>query len=497
MKKKVPNYKKNVEIYFILYLAALMLLIPDLKEHNDTAKESNTMVDEELFRIYPEKNILLARLYIDSNGVNYISIDSTNIIFYSGNVQQIDFDFQIQNKELNQTLVLNDSTNYTNFFKFYENKDLNLAYFYWKPPILDRRNYVYNVKVSASALLKVPAPKSNDFELKKLKASTYFDLVVNYYDPTTGLPSIAVNQDTVRIASIDSNFLYAFRSNTQDLFVNFEKDQVTGLAGENWQNTAFIFGLDLARDLGKKPDIKIINSPSNNNGTVSIQKIQGNNIILQGKMPQFGTSKVKIKLNRKYDNSTIEDEFSLRPIEIKDPEFVNIVYPFRTYSIKPNFPELLDHTCTSRLRTNDGQVIQNSSGGNLLSFSVDNSFVGKTLVFERYIDNKIYGKVYQIQVKDYPPPQIAQLQLVATNKLKILANTFGIVNNRENSIKNIEIIGNAKYNELVGQTITNPSNLVFTQVYEIVPINHQEEFSFKIRVQDQRGVWSEFVEFPQ
>ena len=496
MKKQVPNYKKNVEIYFILYLAALMLLIPDLKEQDKEKKEPNTTVNEDLFRIYPEKNILLARLFIDSNGVNYISLDSTNLIFYSGNVQDINFDFQIQNKLLNQSLVLNNNASYTNFFKFYENKDLNLAYFYWKPPILDKRNYVYNVKVTAKAIVKAPIPKSNEFELKKLNATTYFDLVVNYFDPTTGLPLIAANQDTVRIASIDSNLFYGMNRSTQDIFINFEKDRVSSIAGDNWQNTAFIFGIDLSKDMGKKPEIKIINSPSNNNGTVSIQKIQGNSIILQGKMPNFGSSKVKIKLNRKFDNSSVEDEFSLSPIEIKDPDFVSIIYPFRTYTVKPNFPNLLDHSFSCRIRTNDGQVIQNSLGQANFSFSIDNNYIGKNLIFERFIDNKIYGKVYQIQVTDYPPPQIAQLQLVATNKLKILANIFGIVNNRENSIKDIDIIGNAKYSELVGQTSTNPVNLVFTQVYEIVPIRSNEKFSFKIRVQDQRGIWSEYIEYP-
>ena len=497
MKKQVPNYKKNVEIYFILYLAALMLLIPDLKEQNNGKRGSDSIINEELFRIYPEKNTLLARLFIDSNGVNYLSLDSTNIIFYSGNVQEINFDFQIQNRLLNQSLVLDNNASFTNYFKFYENKDLNLTYFYWKPPILDKRNYVYNVKVTANALVKIPSSKSNEFELKKLNATTYFDLVVNYFDPTTGLPMIAANQDTVRIASIDSTLFYGMNRSNQDIFINFEKDQVTSIAGDIWQNTAFIFGIDLSKDIGKKPDIRIINSPSNNNGTVSIQKIQGNSIVLQGKMPNFGSSKVKIKLLRKFDNSSIEDEFSLSPVEIKDPDFSSIIYPFRTYTIKPNFPNLLDHSFSCRIRTNDGQVIQNSLGQNNFTFSIDNSYIGKNLLFERFIDNKIYGKVYQIQIIDYPPPQIAQLQLVSTNKLKILINTFGIVNNRENSIKDIDIIGNAKYSELVGQTSTNPVNLVFTQVYEIVPIRSSEKFSFKIRVQDQRGIWSEYVEYPQ
>ncbi|HPD32878.1 MAG TPA: hypothetical protein PKV40_00860 [Candidatus Kapabacteria bacterium] len=497
MKKQVPSYKKNVEIYFILYLAALMLLIPDLKEQEKKPKEAVADVNENLFRIYPEKNILIARLFVDSNGVHYLSLDSTNIIFYSGNVQQIDFDFQILNRELNQSLVINSSSNYSNFFKFYENRDLNLAYFYWKPPVLDKRNYVYNVKVTAKALLKVPASKSKEFELKNLTATTNFDLVVNYFDPRTGLPMMTSNQDTVRIASLDSNFFYTLGRNTQDLFINFEKDQVSSIAGDTWQNTAFIFGMDLSKDMSKKPEIKIINSPSNNNGTVSIQKIQGNSIVLQGKMPNFGSSKVKIKLYRKYDNSTVEDEFSLLPIEIRDPDFNTIIYPFRTNTIKPNFPALLDHSFSCRIRTNDGQVIQNSSGTGAFSFSVDNSFIGQNLILERFIDNRIYGKVYQIQVKDYPPPQIAQLQLVSTNKLKILVNTYGIVNNQENSVKNIEILGNAKYSELIGQTSTNPANLVFTQVYEITPANPNDKFTFKIRVQDQRGLWSELVEFPQ
>jgi len=46
--------RKPIEIYFILYLAALMLLIPDLKHKDKTIKSEGEFLEND-FRIYPEK----------------------------------------------------------------------------------------------------------------------------------------------------------------------------------------------------------------------------------------------------------------------------------------------------------------------------------------------------------------------------------------------------------------------------------------------------------
>jgi len=159
-------------------------------------------------------------------------------------------------------------------------------------------------------------------------------------------------------------------------------------------------GNELNNDLGSKPEIKIINSPESNNGSAYIKSTNNNTLILAGKTPQYGNSRVKIKLIRKSDKSSIENEFVIYPIPLLEPNFPSIMYPQQVYKFDPNLPEISNKNFLLKI-ISDNKVLFSSYNSNSFNFVVDENLIGKTIYFERYIDGNLYGKSYPIQIKQY------------------------------------------------------------------------------------------------
>lgn len=487
------NKKRTVEIYFILYLAALMLLIPDMKEKNDLSN-SNTISDNTLFKIFPEKTVLNTRISFDSTGFKVLNSDSVNLIYYSGNVKDIEFDFQIENKLLNQVLNINSESNIRNYFKYRDVPELKAVYFIWKPPVIDKRSYVYNVKVSANAILEIIDPTTKNISFRKYNSKTQFSLVVSYFDNQTGMPYFASKIDSVPFMQSGqaSNEIF---NNTGEIFFDFENKKVNSLISEEWTNKINIWGINLNNELGSKPELRITNFPENNSGTAYIKQITNNSIVVSGRTPQYGNSKVNIKFTRKSDKSIIQDEFVVYPIPLIEPSYPSIAYPLQSYRIDPNFPEINDKNYMIKISL-ENKTIYNSYSNNSFNFIPEENQIGKTLYLERFINGSLYGKSYPIYIKQYPPPQIVRIQNIGSKKTRIIVNCFGYVDNNENFIKTVDINGNAIWNEILGQSSFNRSNLMLTQVFEIRAKNENQPFEYKIRVQDQRGNWSSTVNYP-
>lgn len=482
--------RKPIEIYFILYLAALMLLIPDLKKKEDVDPKSEPIISENLFRIFPEKNILTTRISFDSLGNTIIQSDSVNYIYFTGDVENISYEFQVINKQLNQFITINADDRYLNFFRYYQLPEINAAIFVWQPPIIDQRNYVLDVKVTATATIK-----NNKESISNIvKSTTQFSLVVSYVDNQTGLPFVIANPDSIGGGAKDTIYQQNF-SVYSELFMDFQERKVKSLVGEEWENRAIVYGVNLINDLKKKPEISIINKPENNNASVFIKQLSANSITIGGKTPQFGSSRVKIKITRKSDGNSIEDEFTIEPLSISEPVFASVMNPNQQYIINPNFPDYENKNYSIKVFS-DNRTIYQSNSTNSFSITPDEGLINKTIYLERYINGNLYGRTYQIQVKPYPNPIISKIQPVGTNKVRIVVNSFGISGGKENYIKSLELDGNGAYKELIGQTITNRKELTFTQVYEVVPQNDNKPFEFKIRVQDNRGVWSNWEKYP-
>ena len=101
MKKiKSNNKKRTVEIYFILYLAALVLLISKTNRNNDIGNDNIQHKNFDLpFILKAEKPMLTCKVWIDSLGQQCYELDSINYIWNAGEVEDIRYDFVVEDKE--------------------------------------------------------------------------------------------------------------------------------------------------------------------------------------------------------------------------------------------------------------------------------------------------------------------------------------------------------------------------------------------------------------
>ena len=93
--------RRLVEIYFILYLSALLFLLPDGKKDDVDSIGTGIQIYQPSFNLIPEKNTLICRVVLDSAGPRIMYLDSVNTIFYTGDVEDVNFEFTVEDQTIN------------------------------------------------------------------------------------------------------------------------------------------------------------------------------------------------------------------------------------------------------------------------------------------------------------------------------------------------------------------------------------------------------------
>ena len=426
MKNKLQTRKKRIiEIYFVLYLAALILLIPSKEE-----KSINNNGDDKLkvfqlpFSLRAEKTSLNAIYRIDSAGIRIISIDSVNSIFYTGNVEKVDFEFIVEDKYLNQNLVLkSDEQDKSNYFSFYENSSNSSAKFLWKPTVTDRRNKTFIVTVIAKAISR---DSLNFGKIVEDKLQFSLNLSINN-ENENGLVLSQNNQTIVSsqpAANPSSNSEVII---PQGNLILLPRDEIIKtIAYDNWENEITIFGLNPSRDIRKQPDLIISREPDNNiGGNAKIAGFTENSVLIRGEAPGYGTLRIKLKLIRHSDGQEVTKEFKVIPQLLEEPKIPTVMYPGITYQIDPKMPFITGKNIVAELRDSQGHTYSKSQNGNSFSFTPSVSDTGKTLYLERYISGNLLGQKYQIKVNYYQKPEIFRITETAANQIRIYTNSYG------------------------------------------------------------------------
>lgn len=484
MSKQRHRSRRPVEIYFVLYLAALIFLIPNPGEKGQSRKEDQQSSIELPFSIRPEKSVLFCRMIIDSSSAKIIHIDSMNTVFHTGEVEDLEYEFIVEDQVYNQRIKLVADIEQNNrFFSIKENRDDQSASFKWMPPLDDKLNKSYIVYVNASG-----KPKGDG---REVTARTQFTLVINFYDKETGLPMVPEELPTI----VDNNQLNLSgenRPNLSDFTLSLRNDLVQTTAYQEWENHVFILGgLNPLTDLLKNPDITIKHNPENNGGSVSIANYFSNGIVLKGKSPAFGSMNVQISLKRRYDNQEASIGFKVDVQGIGNPDFASEMYPGITYQIKPNLPFIDGQEIKAILKEGD-KIRAQSATGETFSISPQMSDTGKTFLLERYVNGNLIGQKFRIYVKNFPPPMIVKLTKIGDKSVRLQTNSYGLFNNRENTVLKLEFSGNATLKqELFGQYKPDRKSNTWTQYFEVVPKDINKPFVFKVNAVDRRGVRSE------
>ncbi len=477
---------RKIDIYFVLYLAALLFLLPDSeKKELGNKYESSLPILEQTFNLYLDKTTLICTAALDSNGINIISFDSINTIYYTGNVDNVRMEFTIQDQNLGLYSYVSDVNYKGKFFRIVESRNEKATYFYWNPTFDELTNKSYIVDVIAYA-------KENQTG-NEVKARIKFSLNLLFIrDVISSQQLISIKEsDTTLLNNLSSP---TFESTARPVELLVASSIVESLAYENWSNQIFINGT-ISRDIEKILPLRILRNPENNGGTAEIIDLKGSTIILGGRTPFGGNMKVEFALIRKYDGQKISLEFTVSPRPIRQPEFANRMYPGAKYYIKPNLPILKGITTQAILKDGQNERVV-SDGISEIEFVPELNDTGKTFVLERYINQTLRDK-FNIFIQSIPEPKIIRLVSDSPGKVKLETRSFGYYKGKENLVQYLEIDGNAKYFQKFGTLPVSSNELEHSQFFEIVPKNVKEKFEFRVRCIDNYGKKSNFETYSE
>jgi len=490
--------KRIVEIYFILYLAALVFLIPGKVSRNI---ESDIFPDKPRifqlpFSLKSEKNALNATVRLDSNGISIISIDSTNTIFYTGEVKNIKINVTIEDRNTRQVLTVeNFEGNSTDFFRYSTDEISQSLKFFWDPPLYDRKSKTYIVKVTGEAI------SSNSETLGLIVEDVVqFSLNLNYITDFNSNLLIATETAGGQELPVSGGQTEENRSlilPATNLFLSPRDEIVKSIAYTPWENEITIFGLNPKIDLRKQPEIKIIREPDNKiGGSAKIISFTESSLLIKGETPGYGVLKVSVSLTRHADGKEAIREFSVVPQLTDEPKYQQVVYPDIRYTFDPKLPILTGQKTSAYLKTADGKIYAAGESGSAFSFTPSMSDTGKTLYFERYIDNNLMGQRYTVRISMFPVPEIARISEIGKNTIRIFTNCYGNYQGRENYISKIDVLrGNAKIREIIGAQKNEEGSFNLKQVFEITPANSNSEFTFTIQAVANNGQKSEVTNY--
>ncbi len=511
MKRRSTKRRRMIEIYFVLYIAALVMLLPS--KRNDLLPEANAELLAAIFRqsftLVPEKTVLNCRLLADSSGYTLLSIDSTNQIICTGNVRDVQFECEIIDQSLKQSLKLVSSQQSQNqLFTLKNIAGKSAVEFKWMPPTHERMNRSFLVRVRANA---TPNSLNGNDSLERLinaagarlTAETQFSVNILFanqgaYTPTGQFTQlIGFLPDTSAVASNPpAGNQPMFTNPLGDYYLQPQNSLVKSIAYQQWTNKVFMAGI-ASTELAKAPIIKIERSQNDAGGTATISEIRGNEIIVGGSSPSSGTMKVQLTATRAADGKEMNVNFTIQPQPIQSPVIELKMYPGQSYTINPNLPMLTDGGEIKAVLRDGNRERVVSPQGAPFTFTPDIADTQKILTFERFIGTKQIGQSLSVRIESYPPPEI--LEPSYRNGLVYLqTRSYGLVNGKMNESRLEVTEGNAGNPvDQRGDMQRDAKSLVVIQTFRIRPLDAGKPFMFKIRAIDSRGKSSVVKQFHQ
>ncbi|HRK58179.1 MAG TPA: hypothetical protein PLI74_00935 [Candidatus Kapabacteria bacterium] len=494
------NRRPFVEIYFVLYLSALVLLLPDgPSEQSKDNADILSAVLQQSFNAIPEQPVL--NCIIDAeNTKNIIHFDSLNHILFGGSIKDLEYEAIIEDLMTSEQLILvKDRISPSPMFSLQYIQASQTARFSWKPPLQhDKKNRSFIVKLRASA---TPVSYNGNVSLDKMiqesgtkvTTETSFSINIVYKqdsDDNTNL--IAQNQkDTVFLVPqnpgqlTQNSTVIPSQVSLAMLTAQPQFEQIQSVSTLQWNNSVFLGGINSLADLKRTPIVRIDGSGVQQGGTAEITEVRGNQIILTGRTPLSGLMKVNVIAERRADGKQVSTNFIIESQPMQSPVLPAEMNPGITYTFDPKMPQSISIESKALLRSSNGNEIIVSPKGSPFTYTPSLSDTGKTVYFERWFGGKKSGQSVSIVIKDYPAPEIVDIVPTGQNNvIQVKTRCYGLVKGKKNEVK-IEIVeGNGSVRDLRG-SIQYLENNVTIQTFKITTIG-----TVKFRAFDQRGVRS-------
>ncbi len=504
--KKPPNQalrrRRGVEIYFVLYLTALLLLMLD-KRGTDTKPDEELVIGllQTNFSIQAEKNLLNCTALRTEDGLQIISLDSVNTIFSKGNVTDVQYDFTIIDVARNRNYVINENQQPDGQVGYgYRRLDEGeRAVFNWKPDLSSGDRAVYTIRVEASAKPLVPARITSPEQRRQLEkiieegdqrvdADTRFQLAVTF----VGDANIAANLENDNPVDTVTRVIYQ-QGDQPVTVINAPAGNITfspanaavyAVANARWHNRIVVGGIDLKNDLAESPEISV-----DGEGEAAIASIDDGAIRVDGTAPTKGQMRVTLRLRRRSDDQTAGVSFDVRTRPLPAALTPARMYPGLSYNFDPRFPALVGQDVKAVLRDAAGRERHVSVQGEAFSFTPQRSDIGADFELIRSVNGKTIATSSLIPVRDFPLPEIAE---VNKQSGKAIVRTRAYGGPQSSNRISIKIDGNAQVvSERHGEWEYLPEGNMHIQVFEVEPRDRNKAFEFSVKAVDRNGRESE------
>lgn len=422
--------RRSVEIYFVLYLAALLLLLSDSpKRETDLASTVLSSLFNSTFRLIPEKPTMLCRALIRQDSLQIVHIDSTNTIFPTGLVDSVQYRLIAYDEANGEDLSLSiDTTICLGSFEFSTEYVGQALHIRWRLVRPERRSQLYRFRIEATAHPHLPTtlrPEQRQQIMSLLAnnasllyAETAF--IVGYL-PESPSPAPQPSQPPLD-STIEARLrtLFAERSGEQRSLGSFdlvpEHTTIHTLPFVRWENRIAIYGASAQHDLARPPQVSGLSS--------ALVTIEGNTIVVRSTSTAAAVTPVQLTLTRR-DGAEASTTFTVVTIVPPAPVVPATMYPGIEYRFNPNLMNLRGIDARALLR-DDRNLLRASSSGEAFSFTPAFSDTGRTFYFERNAGNERIGQVIAIPCAMFPPPTITTIRADGDRSFIVQCRGYGI-----------------------------------------------------------------------
>ena len=471
---KAAKRRKSVEIYFVLYLVALVLLMPD---RDMGLGNAGADAGQKRIELYPEKIRLECKIERDSGGpINVLSNDTINTIRYSPALSAMRVRATIEDIETGQILSIDDSSsNGAQFASLTAVPERGIITFAWRPPVTTMTSKTFRVTLQVSGI-----PQGDQTRSTPALGSTQFVLttVVNDQLP----PQIVLlGGGTDTLIMRDTSARQFGEQLSAEFWIEPSRPTIMAAAGREWVTRVSVGGADPSRDLIQLPSIRVVSGQM----VDVIRYFEQRTLIIKGKAPLNGTSVVEVTATRT-DGKQARATFSVQTVVTATPKIPDAVYAGVEFQIDPLLPSV--EAAKAVLRDGDREVAYASNG--MLRYKPSNVDTGKVLLFERYIDNQVdYSE--KILVRSFPPPVVREIRRGSDVNVKNVVVQFFAAERGSNRPTLKIIDGNAVNLRRLSGFLRPADNqrptVSWIEVFEVSRKDQERPFTFRVQAFDERG----------
>lgn len=473
---KAVKRRKSVEIYFVLYLVALVLLMPDSKDAS--LRPGTDALAPVRIELFPEKIRLECAIQRDSSGpVKILSADSINIIRFSPALNTMRVRATIEDVENGQMLTIDDSLpQQSTFASVKVSPERGIISFRWSPLLASFSSRTFRVTLQVSGV-----PIAQDDEQAQAVGQTQFVLttiVNNQQPPQVIVLGGRVDTLVMRDTAMSRQFTESLSS---EFWIEPARTMIMAAAGKEWNNRITIGGADPARDLQSLPTVRVVGGAQ-----IELSRyIEQRTLIVKGKAPVNGNSVIEVLATRT-DGKQTRQTFTVQTVTTAIPRVPEIAYPGVEIVIDPLLPSVE----SARAVITDGSRELSSSSSGLVRYKPLILDTGKVLVFERTIDGQTdYSS--NIYVRAFPSPIIREVRRGNDPDTKTISVQF-FGQDRTANRPSLKIIdGNiASLRKLAGnlRPADNQKPVVsWIEVFEVTRKDPNRPFVFRVQAYDERG----------